>query len=69
MNNILGLRVLLDFVPNHTSNESDWFQKSEKREPGYEDYYVWADGVIDNRTGQLKPPNNWVICMSQAQTI
>ncbi|XP_013177984.1 PREDICTED: maltase A1-like [Papilio xuthus] len=57
----LGIRVILDFVPNHTSNESDWFLRSVRREPGYEDYYVWADGIPDpNKSGVQKPPSNWV---------
>ncbi|KAJ2946200.1 hypothetical protein O0L34_g5135 [Tuta absoluta] len=53
-----GLKVVLDYVPNHTSNESEWFIKSVNREPGFENYYVWADG--DNSTGQMRPPSNWV---------
>ncbi|KAJ2937860.1 hypothetical protein O0L34_g18681 [Tuta absoluta] len=53
-----GVKVVLDLVPNHTSNESDWFLKSARREPGFENYYVWADG--DNSTGVMKPPSNWV---------
>ncbi|VVD04051.1 unnamed protein product [Leptidea sinapis] len=57
----LGLRVILDFVPNHTSNESDWFIRSARREPGYEDFYVWADGIVDpERPGEVLPPSNWV---------
>ncbi|XP_050342831.1 maltase A1-like isoform X2 [Nymphalis io] len=56
----LGIRVVLDYVPNHTSNESDWFVRSARREPGYEDYFVWTDGITDPETGEVKPPNNWV---------
>ncbi|VVD04054.1 unnamed protein product [Leptidea sinapis] len=57
----LGLRVILDFVPNHTSNESDWFIRSARREPGYEDFYVWADGIVDpERPGEVLPPSNWM---------
>lgn len=56
----IGLKLILDFVPNHTSDEHQWFQKSEKRVQGYENYYVWRDGKIDNHTGLLVPPTNWV---------
>ncbi|KAG6439332.1 hypothetical protein O3G_MSEX000683, partial [Manduca sexta] len=57
----LGIRVVLDYVPNHTSNESDWFVKSANRESGFEDYYIWADGKLSpNDSNQLLPPNNWV---------
>lgn len=53
-----GIKIILDFVPNHSSNEHVWFGKSERSEPGYEDYFIWLEGREDNR----KPPNNWVCC-------
>ncbi|XP_054734876.1 maltase A2-like [Anastrepha obliqua] len=56
----LGLKILLDFVPNHTSNESEWFQKSIRREDGYDDFYVWDDGKTDPETGERIPPSNWI---------
>lgn len=45
----LGIKVIMDLVPNHSSDQHEWFVKSENREKGYEDYYVWRD-----------EPNNWV---------
>ncbi|XP_054739590.1 maltase A1-like [Anastrepha obliqua] len=57
--NSLGLKIILDFVPNHSSNESEWFKKSVKRERGYEDYYVWSDGKLDAE-GKRIPPSNWL---------
>jgi len=57
----LGINVVLDFVPNHSSNESDWFNLSVNRTKGYENYFVWVDGVQDpSNPGKLRPPNNWV---------
>ncbi|XP_053603084.1 maltase A1-like isoform X2 [Plodia interpunctella] len=57
----LGIRVVLDYVPNHTGNESEWFIKSAQREAGYENYYIWADGTPDpNDASTTLPPNNWV---------
>uniref|UniRef100_A0A1Q3FPA3 alpha-glucosidase n=2 Tax=Culex tarsalis TaxID=7177 RepID=A0A1Q3FPA3_CULTA len=57
----LGLKVILDFVPNHSSDENDWFKKSENREAGFEDFYVWHPGK-PNPADPSKPlpPNNWV---------
>ncbi|KAF5298503.1 hypothetical protein FQA39_LY19224 [Lamprigera yunnana] len=48
-----SLKIVLDFVPNHSSNEHEWFKKSEDSVPGYEDYYIWKDG------DPSKPPNSW----------
>lgn len=57
--NKLGLKIIMDFVPNHSSDENIWFQKSVNREKGYEDYYVWHDGYVD-ANGQRQPPSNWL---------
>lgn len=56
----LGLKVILDYVPNHTSHEHDWFQKSVAGDPAYDDYYMWHDGFPDSAGGARLPPNNWV---------
>ena len=37
------IKVILDLVLNHISDEHAWFLKSARREPGYEDYFVWRD--------------------------
>lgn len=49
-----GLKLIMDFVPNHSSDQHEWFKKSVKREAPFTDYYVWRKG----RRGT--PPNNWV---------
>lgn len=51
----LGLKIVMDFVPNHSSDQHEWFKKSENKEPGYEDYYVWKDAAANG-----DPPNNWL---------
>ena len=53
------IKVIIDIVPNHTSDEHEWFIKSKSsRDNAYSDWYVWRDPIAihDN---QPKPPNNW----------
>jgi len=54
----LGLRVIVDLVPNHSSSEHPWFQQALKAKPGSieRDRYVFREGRGDS--GEL-PPNNW----------
>uniref|UniRef100_A0A1B6E5M0 Alpha-amylase n=2 Tax=Clastoptera arizonana TaxID=38151 RepID=A0A1B6E5M0_9HEMI len=54
----VGIRVLMDFVPNHSSDEHLWFQKSVKKEEPYTDFYVWKDAIAFIN-GEPQPPNNW----------
>ncbi|KAG5671325.1 hypothetical protein PVAND_001528 [Polypedilum vanderplanki] len=58
--NRLGLKLILDFVPNHSSDEHDWFKRSESKESGYEDFYIWRDPKIDEISNIPVPPNNWM---------
>ncbi|PNF22635.1 Maltase 2 [Cryptotermes secundus] len=55
----LGIKLVLDFVPNHSSNESDWFVKSLQRIDPYTEYYVWVDPKYDAEGNRI-PPNNWL---------
>jgi alpha-glucosidase len=51
-----NLRVIIDFVPNHTSEQHPWFKESRRsRHNPYRDWYVWADARPDG-----SPPNNWL---------
>jgi alpha-glucosidase len=51
-----GIRVLMDLVPNHTSDQHPWFLDSRSsRQSEKRDWYVWADATADG-----SPPNNWV---------
>ncbi|XP_049312552.1 maltase A3-like [Bactrocera dorsalis] len=54
----LDIKIILDFVPNHSSDECEWFIKSAARDPVYKDYYVWHPGKLVD--GIRQPPNNWV---------
>jgi alpha-glucosidase len=57
-----GLRVLVDYVPNHTSDRHPWFVRSRSsRDDPYRSWYVWADPGRDGG-----PPNNWLSAFSAA---
>ena len=50
-----GMKLILDLVPNHTSNEHPWFQASRSsRDNPQRDWYIWRDPAPDGG-----PPNNW----------
>ena len=49
-----GMKLLMDLVVNHTSDQHEWFQQAlQSRDNPYHDYYIWQDGTTD------KLPNNW----------
>lgn len=58
--NKLGLRLILDVVPNHSSHLHDWFVKSVERASEYENYYVWHPGKVNESIGEHSPPSNWL---------
>lgn len=52
-----GLKIIMDLVVNHSSDQHEWFKESRKSEDNpYHDYYFWRKG----RKGGKKPPNNWL---------
>lgn len=51
-----GIKVIMGFVPNHSSNKHPWFVESQKDvKNAYRDYYIWQGGPTKNQT-----PNNWI---------
>ena len=51
-----GIRIILDFVVNHTSDQHAWFLDSKSsRTSQHRDWYIWRDGK-----GPGQPPNNWL---------
>ncbi|XP_043799476.1 maltase 1-like [Apis laboriosa] len=57
-----NLKVILDLVPNHTSDQHKWFQLSINRTEKYEDYYIWVNATVNDTGSPIKDkyPNNWV---------
>ncbi len=54
----LGIKVIMDFVLNHTSDEHSWFIESRKsKDNPYRDYYIWHDGKVIN--DKKVEPTNW----------
>jgi oligo-1,6-glucosidase len=49
------IRIIMDLVINHTSDEHKWFQKSRDRDSSYRNYYIWRPP----RRGKSPLPNNW----------
>jgi alpha-glucosidase len=51
-----GIKIILDFVVNHTSDQHPWFLDSKSsRTSAKRDWYIWRDGKAPNQ-----PPNNWI---------
>jgi alpha-glucosidase len=51
-----GIRIILDFVVNHSSDQHPWFKESRaSRNNPKRDWYIWRDGK-----GEGQPPNNWI---------
>ena len=51
-----GLKIILDFVPNHSSDRHPWFVSSRSaRDDSKRDWYIWRDAAANGG-----PPNNWI---------
>ncbi|GJN72982.1 maltose permease [Purpureocillium lilacinum] len=54
-----GMKLVLDLVMNHTSDEHPWFQESRKsKDNPFRDWYIWRPPRYDAQ-GNRQPPNNW----------
>ncbi len=57
-----GIRIVMDLVVNHTSDEHKWFMESRSsKDNEYRDYYIWREGKNKDAS---TPPNNWGSCFS-----
>ena len=51
-----GMKLIVDLVVNHTSDEHEWFRQAlQSKDNPYHDYYIWKDAT----DGGITPPNNW----------
>ncbi len=60
----LGIKIMMDLVVNHTSDEHNWFKESRKsKDNPYRDYYIWRDPRPGMKGGEPgAEPNNWGSC-------
>ena len=55
-----GIKILMDLVANHTSDQHPWFKESRSsKDNPYRDYYIWKDPKGFDEDGNPIPPNNW----------
>jgi len=55
-----GMKLILDLVVNHTSDQHAWFKQSRQSKYGqYADWYIWKDPKVVDGSGERHPPNNW----------
>lgn len=58
-----GIKIVMDLVFNHTSEECEWFKESRKsRDNPKSEWYIWRDPLPTDdttRSGSPQPPNNW----------
>ena len=55
-----NIRVIMDYVINHTSDQHPWFKESRSsRNSPKRDWYIWRDGKGETATDKGQPPNNW----------
>lgn len=54
-----GMKIIVDFVPNHCGIAHEFFQKSVKKVEGYDDWFVWSDTINNEADSTLNKPSNW----------
>ncbi|BFZ57102.1 hypothetical protein PYCC9005_004152 [Savitreella phatthalungensis] len=54
-----GLKLVMDLVVNHCSDQAEYFKDSAARRNGRDDWFIWRDGKV-GENGERKPPNNWL---------
>lgn len=60
-----GIKIMMDLVVNHSSDEHPWFQEARKsKDNPYRDYYIWKDPKGFDADGNPIPPTNWISAFS-----
>lgn len=58
-----NIKIIMDLVVNHTSDEHFWFQESKKsKDNPFRDFYIWKEGNLGDATNPKDIPNNWESC-------
>jgi alpha-glucosidase len=56
-----NIKIMVDLVPNHSSDEHEWFRQSrQSHENKYSDWYIWRDAKGKDKSGNPIAPNNWL---------
>jgi alpha-glucosidase len=56
-----SIKLIVDLVPNHSSDEHEWFRQSRQSKEGkYADWYIWRDPKGTDESGKPIVPNNWL---------
>ena len=62
------MRLVMDLVVNHTSDQHDWFLESRKsKSSAKRDWYIWQPAKYD-KDGNRQPPNNWAQLLGEANS-
>lgn len=66
---VTGIKIIIDFVINHSSDEHIWFKKSVEKIKPFDEFYVWKDPKGYDSSGKPIPPNNWVCSVAFFKSI
>jgi alpha-glucosidase len=56
-----SIKIMVDLVPNHSSDEHEWFRQSRQSKDGkFADWYIWRNAKGKDKSGKPIPPNNWL---------
>ena len=55
-----GMKLIMDLVVNHCSDQHEWFKEARRsKDDPKRDWFYWKKGVVDEKTGKMREPNNW----------